>query len=160
MVIVLTQSYHDSGLTGLEPLGIVFAENYTDKRFRSRDRALMKLQELAASRGASHVFNLKFDENYCGHPSNDDWTCRVIGDAYRSVEELQSKQPPSGVLADAPLGEEAPGFAEFVEDATAAVVKMWKERGGEEPTEGRFSDMVHCFFGVQRWRQRDEGKKT
>ena len=87
-VIALTSSYRESGLSGLEPVGIVCGYEHSSKSVNlGRSEAVTNLQEKAAEVGCTHVFNIQFESWTVGHPNNGDYGSRAIGDAYRPQRE-------------------------------------------------------------------------
>jgi hypothetical protein len=91
-MIVLTQSYRESGLKGLEPIGPVRAKVSYIKDY------IQDVCEEAAKQMpfADYIFKAKFKWFIIGHPSNGDnapgngglWGCVLIGDAYKKKKEL------------------------------------------------------------------------
>jgi hypothetical protein len=84
-VIVLTGSYADSGLKGLEPVGILMGYHGSSKHAQlGRVEAVEKLKIEAEAAGCTHVFNVRFESWGVGHPNNSEYGSRATGDAYRS----------------------------------------------------------------------------
>ena len=84
-VIVLTSSYADSGLKGLEPVGILMSYHGSSKHAQlGRIEAVEKLKIEAEAAGCTHVFNVRFESWGVGHSNNNEYGSRATGDAYRS----------------------------------------------------------------------------
>jgi len=82
-LLVMTQSYRDSGMVGLVPTGPVkaYASYIKDDTRDVINAAQDKFPEVSV------VFNAKFEYGYDGHPSNGHRTCALIGDGYARVTD-------------------------------------------------------------------------
>lgn len=80
MVTIFTQSYRDSGLEGLVPMGVVFVKDWICE---GKAGAIEAMRKQLTDKGIQFVFNCHFEFSYWGHPDNGKYTCEMMGDAYR-----------------------------------------------------------------------------
>jgi hypothetical protein len=93
-VIALTSSCSESGVKGLEPVGILMGYQYSSKGVNlGRADAIEKLKIEAEANGCTHVFNVQFESWTVGHPNNNDYGSRATGDGYRSAHRDKAPEP-------------------------------------------------------------------
>ncbi len=93
LAVAMTCSYPESGLTGLAPVGfVVHGSCYCDPKPLCRKKALDDLRVKAAEEGATHVFNVRFEERTNGHPSNGEYQCIATGDGYAVLSVVAGKK--------------------------------------------------------------------
>jgi hypothetical protein len=78
-MILLTQSYRESGLTDLIPIGIIRHEKYYYKGMED----LLKELKKDYGKKYDYIFNVRMEFSYLGHPGNNDYKVILTGDGYK-----------------------------------------------------------------------------